>query len=216
MDQEIILKTTDFVKHKLTDAESGHDWLHIERVYQNALQLIENTFCDRTVVLIAVLVHDLNDSKFQKGKETEILDEISSFLLNTGLSPEKLEHIKTIIHNMSFRHSFGNSIDKSLEFQIVQDADRLDAIGAIGIARAFSYGGFKQRPFYTENTAVIQHESSTSYQKSKAATINHFYEKLLLLKDQMNTEKAKAIAAQRHQFMLDFLAQFETEKTGKG
>ncbi len=215
MDQEIILKTTDFVKHKLADTESGHDWLHIERVYQNALQLIENTSCDRTVVLIAVLVHDLNDTKFQKGKETEILEEISSFLLKTGLCPEKLEHIKTIINNLSFRHSFGNSIDKSLEFQIVQDADRLDAIGAIGIARAFSYGGFKQRPFYTENPAAIQHESSTSYQKSKAATINHFYEKLLLLKDQMNTEKAKAIAEKRHQFMFDFLAQFEAEKTGK-
>ncbi|HOI31991.1 MAG TPA: HD domain-containing protein, partial [Bacteroidales bacterium] len=157
MDQEIIAKTRAYVKQKLSGAESGHDWLHIERVYQNALQLIKNIPCDETVVLIAVLVHDLPDSKFQKGNENEILDEIGRFLLNSGLSPQRLDHVKTIINHMSFRHSFDKDISKSIEFQIVQDADRLDAIGAIGIARAFSYGGFKQRPFYDENIAVVQH-----------------------------------------------------------
>ena len=215
MDQEIIIKTTEFVKQKLSGAESGHDWLHIERVYQNALQLIAKTPCDKTVVLIAVLVHDLHDTKFQKGKEHEILDEISQFLTRLGLSAEQLDHIKTIINNMSFRHSFDYNSDKTIEFQIVQDADRLDAIGAIGIARAFSYGGHKQRPFYEAAAEPIQHSSGESYQKSNAATINHFYEKLLLLKDKMNTNQAKAIAEQRHQFMLDFLKQFEAERSGK-
>ncbi|MDN5349443.1 MAG: uncharacterized protein PWQ54_839 [Bacteroidales bacterium] len=215
MNFELIAQTKTFVQQKLAGAESGHDWLHIERVYQNALQLLENHACDQTVVLIAVLIHDLHDSKFQAGKEEEILNEIKNFLKNNGLDSDRIEHITTIINGISFRHSFDNQIPKSIEFEIVQDADRLDAIGAIGIARAFSYGGFKQRPFYDDNLPSIQHKSSASYQKSNAATINHFYEKLLLLKDQMNTEKAKAMAEKRHQFMLDFLAQFESERTGK-
>ncbi len=215
MNSELIAQTKNFVQQKLAGAESGHDWLHIERVYQNALQLIESHPCDQTVVLIAVLIHDLHDTKFQAGKEEEILNEIINFLKNTGLDSDRIEHITKIINGISFRHSFDNQKPKSVEFKIVQDADRLDAIGAIGIARAFSYGGFKQRPFYDDNLPLMQHESSESYQKSNAATINHFYEKLLLLKDQMNTEKAKAITEKRHQFMLDFLTQFEAERTGK-
>lgn len=215
MNQLLIEKTREFVKQQLQNAESGHDWLHIERVYQNALQLIESTTCNKTIVLVSVLVHDLNDSKFNAGKEQAILAETKTFLRNEGMPDNEISQIENIIENMSFRHSFHQEQEKSIEFQIVQDADRLDAIGAIGIARAFSYGGYKQRAFYDESLPAIVHKSSESYQNSKAATINHFYEKLLLLKDQMNTEAAKQLAAKRHQFMLDFLKQFEAEKTGK-
>lgn len=211
----LLEKTREFVKQQLQNAESGHDWLHIERVYQNALQLIESISCNKTIVLVAVLVHDLNDSKFNAGKEQAILSEIKTFLKHEGMSEKEIAQVENIIENMSFRHSFHQHEKKSIEFQIVQDADRLDAIGAIGIARAFSYGGYKQRAFYDETLPAIAHQSSDSYQNSKAATINHFYEKLLLLKDQMNTPAAKLLAAKRHQFMLDFLNQFEAEKTGK-
>lgn len=215
MNHLLLEKTREFVKQKLHNAESGHDWLHIERVYQNALQLIESTACNKTIVLVAVLVHDLNDSKFNAGKEQAILAETKTFLRNEGMHENELLHVENIIENMSFRHSFHQEQEKSIEFQVVQDADRLDAIGAIGIARAFSYGGYKQRAFYDDSKQASAHKSTASYQNSKAATINHFYEKLLLLKDQMNTEAAKKLAEKRHQFMLDFLKQFEAEKTGK-
>jgi len=208
-------KTCEFVKQRLQNTESGHDWLHIERVYQNALQLIESISCNKTIVLVAVLVHDLNDSKFNAGKEQAILAEIKTFLRNAGMLEEGISQVENIIENMSFRHSFHQQKEKSIEFQIVQDADRLDAIGAIGIARAFSYGGYKQRAFYDETLPAITHQSSDSYQNSKAATISHFYEKLLLLKDQMNTPAAKKLAEKRHRFMLDFLKQFDAERFGK-
>lgn len=214
MNQLLLEKTHEFVKQQLQNAESGHDWLHIERVYQNALQLIQSISCNKTIVLVAVLVHDLNDSKFNAGKEQDILAETKTFLRETGMIENEILQVENIIENMSFRHSFHQGQEKSIEFQIVQDADRLDAIGAIGIARAFSYGGYKQRAFYDESQQSIEHQTSDSYQKSKAATINHFYEKLLLLKDQMNTPAAKKLAAKRHQFMLGFLTQFEAEKTG--
>ncbi|MBU1370372.1 MAG: HD domain-containing protein [Bacteroidetes bacterium] len=215
MEETLIDKTREFVIERLKNSESGHDWLHIERVFQNALQLCQNIACDRTLVLITVLLHDLNDSKFNAGREDEILVEIKAFLQKNGLSKTRIEAVETIIQTMSFRHSFEAQTEKSIEFQIVQDADRLDAIGAVGIARAFSYGGYKGRLFYADDQASTQHQSSASYQNSKAATINHFYEKLLLLKDQMNTAQAKKLAENRHQFMLQFLAQFEAEKTGK-
>jgi len=215
MNQLLRDKTREFVKQQLQNAESGHDWLHIERVYQNALQLIQSTSCNKTIVLIAVLVHDLNDSKFNAGNEQDILAETKTFLREAGMAEDEILQVEDIIENMSFRHSFHQLEEKSIEFQIVQDADRLDAMGAIGIARAFSYGGYKQRAFYDDSLQAIAHQSSDSYQNSKAATINHFYEKLLLLKDQMNTSAAKSLATKRHQFMLDFLAQFEAERTGK-
>jgi len=215
MKHQLLDKTREFVKQRLQNTESGHDWLHIERVYQNSLQLIESISCNKNIVLVAVLVHDLNDSKFNAGKEQAILAEIKTFLRNAGMLEEEISHVENIIENMSFRHSFHQQEEKSIEFQIVQDADRLDAIGAIGIARAFSYGGYKQRAFYDETLPAITHQSSDSYQNSKAATISHFYEKLLLLKDQMNTSAAKKLAEKRHRFMLVFLKQFEAERSGK-
>ena len=215
MKHQLLDKTREFVKQRLQNTESGHDWLHIERVYQNTLQLIKSISCNKTIVLVAVLVHDLNDSKFNAGKEQAILAEIKTFLRNAGMLEEEISQVENIIENMSFRHSFHQQEEKSIEFQIVQDADRLDAIGAIGIARAFSYGGYKQRAFYDETLPAITHQSSDSYQNSKAATISHFYEKLLLLKDQMNTPAAKKLAEKRHRFMLDFLKQFDAERFGK-
>ncbi|MDY0077728.1 MAG: HD domain-containing protein [Bacteroidales bacterium] len=215
MKHQLLDKTREFVKQRLQNTESGHDWLHIERVYQNALQLIKSISCNKTIVLVAVLVHDLNDSKFNAGKEQAILTGIKTFLRNAGMLEEEISQVENIIENMSFRHSFHQQEEKSIEFQIVQDADRLDAIGAIGIARAFSYGGYKQRAFYDETLPAITHQSSDSYQNSKAATISHFYEKLLLLKDQMNTPAAKKLAEKRHRFMLDFLKQFDAERFGK-
>ena len=211
MNSELIAQTKNFVQQKLAGAESGHDWLHIERVYQNALQLIESHPCDQTVVLIAVLIHDLHDTKFQAGKEEEILNEIINFLKNTGLDSDRIEHITKIINGISFRHSFDNQKPKSVEFKIVQDADRLDAIGAIGIARAFAYGGFKKHPIYDPFIKPICHTSFDAYKNSTAPSINHFYEKLLLLKDLMNTDAAKTIAEKRHKFMEDFLSQFYLE-----
>lgn len=215
MDHSLIEKTREFVKDKLRATESGHDWLHIERVYQNALQLTKSISCNKNILLVAALVHDLNDSKFNAGREDEILAEVKSFLGEAGMPEKEISQVEYIIENMSFRNSFQQELEKPIEFQIVQDADRLDAIGAIGIARAFSYGGYKQRPFYNESQQAIEHQTSDSYQSSNAATITHFYEKLLLLKDQMNTPAAKLLAEKRHQFMLEFLTQFEAEKSGK-
>ncbi|MCD0474225.1 HD domain-containing protein [Flavobacterium sp. EDS] len=211
---DLINKTIIFVKDKLNDAEGGHDWFHIERVYKNALLIAKNTPCDSTVVKLGALLHDIADSKFHNGDETIGPKTARLFLESEHVSEEIIAHVVKIIENISYK---GGNFEKkftSTELDIVQDADRLDAIGAIGVARAFHYGGYKDRTIYDPSIAPITNMTKEEYKKNNAPTINHFYEKLLLLKDKMNTETGKQIADERHRFMETFLSQFYAEWEG--
>jgi len=213
--QEILEKTILFVQKTLENAEAGHDWFHIERVFKTSNSINEQECGDALVVQLAALLHDIADPKFNNGDE-ELGPKIAvEFMASINVPKETIEHVKLIIQNMSFKNSFDNSSFSSKEMHIVQDADRLDAIGAIGIARAFTYGGFKNRVLYDPSILPEQHLNKNSYKNTTAPTINHFYEKLLLLKDMMNTTTGKTIAAQRHEFMLHYLEQFYQEWEGK-
>ncbi len=213
--EELVAKTTAFVRIELEGAEGGHDWFHIERVYKNALLIAENSpKCDFLVVKLAALLHDIADSKFNDGDEQVGPKKAQLFLESIGVAEEVVMHVVRIIENISFK---GGNFEKkfsSLELQIVQDADRLDALGAIGIARAFNYGGFKNRILYDPNVAPKMAMSKEEYKADNGPTLNHFYEKLLLLKDRMNTQAAKEIAQERHRFMELFLSQFYGEWDG--
>lgn len=208
---QIINNTILFVKNQLTHAEGGHDWFHIERVYKNALLIAEEEECDLTVVKLAALLHDIADSKFHGGDESVGPKTARTFLESQNVSEAIISHVIAIIENISFKGGNFEKTFSSKELEIVQDADRLDAIGAIGIARAFNYGGFKNRPIYNPNIQPKLNLSKEEYKNSEAPTINHFYEKLLLLKDKMNTETGKKLAKKRHDFMISFLSQFYTE-----
>ena len=208
-------KTILFVKEKLENAEGGHDWFHIERVYKNSLLIAKEEDCDITVVQLGALLHDIADSKFHDGDETVGPKTARTFLESQNVSQETIAHVINIIENISFK---GGNFEKkfnSKELEIVQDADRLDAIGAIGIARCFNYGGFINRPLYNPAIPPKLNMSKEEYKNSEAPTLNHFYEKLLLLKDKMNTKTGKKIAEARHQYMEDFLSQFYAEWEGK-
>jgi len=212
---EVIDNAIRFVKHQLENAEGGHDWFHIERVYKNALLIAKEEKCDLEVVKLAALLHDIADSKFHEGDESVGPKTAKTFLEAQNVKEETILHVIAIIENISFK---GGNFDQnfySIELAIVQDADRLDAIGAIGIARTFNYGGFKNRTLYNPEIAPNLSMSKEEYKKSEAPTINHFYEKLLLLKDKMNTETGKKIAKKRHDFMIHFLAQFYAEWDGE-
>jgi uncharacterized protein len=211
---DLISRTIQFVKQQLADAEGGHDWFHIERVYRNSLLIAQTEICDENVVKLGALLHDIADSKFHNGDETIGPRIAKTFLEREGVEESTITHVINIIDNISFK---GGNFEKkfhSKELEIVQDADRLDAIGAIGIARTFNYGGFKNRPIYDPAIAPNLHMTKEEYKSSAAPTLNHFYEKLLLLKDKMNTETGKQIALERHRFMEVFLAQFYAEWEG--
>ncbi|MFV8333200.1 HD domain-containing protein [Flavobacterium sp. GSP14] len=211
---DLIAKTILFVKEKLNDAEGGHDWFHIERVYKNAVLISKNEVCDTTIVQLGALLHDIADSKFHNGDETIGPRVAREFLESENVDEEIITHVVNIIENISFK---GGNFEKkftSIELSIVQDADRLDAIGAIGIARTFNYGGFKNRTLYDPEIAPIFSMTKEEYKKNDSPTINHFYEKLLLLKDKMNTATGKQIAQERHRYMEGFLAQFYAEWEG--
>jgi uncharacterized protein len=212
---DLINKTILFVKEKLENAEGGHDWFHIQRVYKNALLIAKGEACDETVVKLGALLHDIADSKFHGGDETVGPKVAREFLENEGVSETVISHVIQIIDNISFKGGKAEKTFSSIELDIVQDADRLDAIGAIGIARAFNYGGFKNRVMYNPQIAPNLHMTKEEYKSSHAPTINHFYEKLLLLKDKMNTETGKQIAQERHHYMEGFLAQFYAEWDGE-
>jgi uncharacterized protein len=210
----IIENTINFVKKQLENAESGHNWFHMERVYNNALLIAKEETCDLEVVQLAALLHDIADSKFHDGDETVGPKVARDFLTSKNVSEATINHVVKIIENISFK---GGNFEKkftSKELEIVQDADRLDAIGAVGIARTFNYGGFKNREIYNPDILPNLNMSKEEYKNSTAPTINHFYEKLLLLKDKMNTESGKKIAQQRHAFMETFLEQFYNEWNG--
>lgn len=213
--QGIIEKTIDFVKHNLEDAEGGHDWWHVYRVWKMAIQIAESENVDLFVVQLGALLHDIADPKFHSGNE-EIGPAIAvQFLRANRLDNAIIQHIDQIIRNISFKNSIESKTFKSNEMDIIQDADRLDAIGAIGIARTFHYGGHKGFSIYNPLIKPKIYKNKQEYKNSEAPTVNHFYEKLLLLKDLMNTEKGKMIAEERHLFMENFLQQFFREWEGR-
>lgn len=209
--QNLIKETISFVKDKLKNAESGHDWFHIERVWKNSKKIAETENCNRLIVEMAALLHDIADSKFHNGNEEIGPETAMNYMNSLNLDKDSKLHIVNIIRNISFKGGHRHSDFNSIELQIVQDADRLDAIGAIGIARAFNYGGYKNRTLYDPDIKPDMNMSKEAYKNSSAPTINHFYEKLLLLKDLMNTEGGKKLAAERHLFMEQFLDQFYKE-----
>ncbi len=211
----IIKNTIAFVKEELRDAEGGHDWFHVERVYNNALLIAKKEPVNLLVVQLATLLHDIADSKFFGGNETIGPARAATFLESQNIDVIIINHVIKIIENVSFKGGNFKTAFSSLELKVVQDADRLDAIGAVGIARTFNYGGFKNRALYDPNILPNLNMTKEEYKNSKAPTINHFYEKLLLLSEAMYTQTAKNIAKERHDFMELFLEQFYAEWKGE-
>ncbi len=209
--QAHIDETADFVRNRLAQAEAGHDWWHILRVWNHVKLLLQHEKADRLVCELAALLHDIADSKFHGGDETIGPRIAGEFLDDIGVKSKVVIHVQHIIRNVSYKTSLGTVAFHSKELEIVQDADRLDALGAIGIARAFHYGGFKNRELYNPGIPPNPNQNKEAYKNSKAPTINHFYEKLLLLKDKMNTVTARRIAEERHRFMEQYLEQFYRE-----
>lgn len=212
--KELIDNTIAFVKETLKDAEGGHDWWHIYRVWKSSINICKKEKANELVVQLGALLHDIADSKFHGGDETVGPAMARSFLKKQSVEEEVIAQVIDIIENISFKGGFGKANNKSLELMVVQDADRLDAIGAIGIARAFNYGGFKNRAMHDPTVKPQNYKNKEAYKKSTTPTINHFYEKLLLLKDKMNTAAGKKMAAQRHEFMQLYLKQFYSEWEG--
>ncbi|MEN8732428.1 MAG: HD domain-containing protein [Bacteroidia bacterium] len=210
----IIQKTITYVKQELANAEGGHDWWHIERVWKTAKQIAKSERVDVLIVELGALLHDIADSKFNGGDETIGPRKAREFLATQDVSSEVIDHVILIIENISFKGGKEAQKFKSPELDVVQDADRLDALGAIGIARTFNFGGFKNREIYNPTIPPNLHMTKEEYKKSTAPSINHFYEKLLLLKDLMNTATGKAMAQQRHDYMEGFLEQFYKEWEG--
>lgn len=211
----IIENTISFVRESLHNAEGGHDWFHIQRVFNNAKLIAETENADLFVVKLGALLHDIADSKFHNGDETLGPKIASEFLTTQEVSSEVTTHVVNIIENISFKGGNETQQFRSLELDIIQDADRLDALGAIGIARTFNYGGFKGRSLYNPKIKPDLEMSKEAYKASTAPTINHFYEKLLLLKERMNTGTGRKIAEQRHRYMEHFLDQFYAEWNGE-
>jgi uncharacterized protein len=208
----MIQRTISFVKEAFAGAEGGHDWNHTERVWKMTRYIREKEGNgDLLTIELAALLHDISDPKFNGGDEEEGSRLASKFLEDQGLDRERIRNVAEIIQHVSFKGGQRQGLHNTIEFRIVQDADRLDAIGAIGIARAFNYGGFKNLPIYDPSVPLREYEDSGAYYKSKAPTINHFYEKLLKLRDLMNTETGRSLAAERHDFMLQFLERFYRE-----
>jgi uncharacterized protein len=220
---QILQNTIAFVKETLKGAEGGHDWFHTHRVFLNAKLIAKDEEpVDGFVVSLGALLHDIADSKFHNGDETIGPKVAREFLEKQQVSATIIEHIENIIKYISYKSSLsadrgGNFKQgfRSKELDVIQDADRLDAIGAIGIARCFNYGGFKNRELYNPEILPNQDMTKEEYKHASSPTINHFYEKLLLLKDSMNTKTGKRIAADRHRYMEQFLEQFYAEWNGE-
>jgi len=213
--EEIISQTIDHVKQTLTNAEGGHDWWHIHRVWKTARHIAAAEKADELVVALGALLHDIADSKFHNGDETIGPRMAREWLQSLQVEEQVIAHVVNIITHISFKGGNHHQPFKSKELDIVQDADRLDAIGAIGIARAFSYGGFKNRLLHDPAVPANLNMTKEEYKNNNAPTINHFYEKLLLLKDRMNTETGRKMAQQRHEFMESYLKQFYGEWEGE-
>lgn len=210
-EQQIVQATKDFVRHSLKQAESGHDWFHIQRVVKNAREIAAGEEVDLFVVELGALLHDIADSKFYNGDETVGPRVAREFLQKQEVKKDIIAHVENIIRFISFKGGNEKQTFSSPELNVVQDADRLDALGAIGIARTFNYGGFKGRPLYDPSIRPNLNMTKDEYKASTAPTVNHFYEKLFLLKNRMNTASGRKLAEKRHQFMEDFLEQFFEE-----
>lgn len=214
-EREIISITAAYVKKELQGAEGGHDWWHIERVWNNAKLISQSEPVNIFIVELAALLHDIADAKFHNGDENTGPEKAKRFLEKLTVEKEIITHVENIIRNISFKGGNFAPDFNSPELAVVQDADRLDALGAIGIARAFNYGGFKNREIYNPTVLPDMKMTRDVYKKSTAPTINHFYEKLLLLKERMNTATGRKLAEDRHRFMEIFLEQFYLEWNGK-
>lgn len=211
----ILDKTIHFVKKTLDGAEAGHDWFHIQRVYHNALRINAVENAEPMRVSLAALLHDIADSKFHNGDEEIGAMLAGDFMRSIQIEAAVIEDVQEIIRNMSFKASLGGTTYYSQELAVVQDADRLDAMGAIGIARAFTYGGYKNRILYDPAIPPEKNLDKNAYKNSASPTINHFYDKLLRLKEMMYTDTGKKMAEGRHEFMLVYLDHFYAEWTGK-
>lgn len=211
-EKEILKQTSDFVREKLEGEGTGHDWWHIYRVWQNAKAIALEEGGNGFIIELAALLHDIADHKFHNGDESVGPRVATEFLLGLEVSQVVIDSVIQIMDEISFSKGM---LPSSLEGRIVQDADRLDAIGAIGIARAFAYGGYKEREIYNPDIPPTEYATKEEYKKNTNPTLNHFYEKLLLLKDLMNTPKGKAMAQERHVFMQNYLDQFHLEWDGK-
>ncbi|MFN3491861.1 MAG: HD domain-containing protein [Anaerolineales bacterium] len=212
--EQIIQKTAEYIKQEFSNDSSGHDWWHIYRVWKNALAINQQEKADSFIVQLAALLHDLDDWKFNESEDDTPL-RAKGWLDSCSVEISIADKVCEIIKHISYKGAGVENKMNSLEGFIVQDADRLDAIGAIGIARAFAYGGYKNRMMYDPEAQPQMHKSFEEYKNSQSDTINHFYEKLLLLKDRMNTQTAKRMAEQRHEVMVKFLYDFMKEWEGK-
>lgn len=208
-DQEKILKIEDWVKQKSLNETTGHDWYHLKRVENLAKDLLKYEEADDFVVIAAALLHDLADDKLVENVD-KAMEQIEMFLFQLNVSEERVTTIMDIIKTISFKGGHGEPLT-TIEAKIVQDADRLDALGAIGIARTFQYGGAKGQAMYDPTMSVREEMSAEEYRQGKSTSINHFYEKLLLLKDYLNTDRAVQLAKEREDFMRLFLKQFYKE-----
>jgi uncharacterized protein len=208
---QVLEQTAEHVRQLLAGDSSGHDWWHIERVRAMALAIGRGEGADLYVVELAALLHDIADWKFHGGDDALGPQRASEWLAGLEVEPAVIEHVAEIVRQVSFKGAQVATPMRTLEGQVVQDADRLDAIGAIGIARAFAYGGHAGRALYDPDVPAEGHASFEAYKKNSGPTINHFHEKLLLLKDRMNTGTARRLAEGRHQLMVDFLQQFHAE-----
>ena len=213
MSQAVIEKTRRFARSFFEEDGSGHDWWHVYRVWNMACKLADAEGADRTIVEIAALLHDVADWKLNDGGEDHGIQTIRN-LLAGDLDSQTVDTICDIISRVSYKGAGVATPMETLEGQVVQDADRLDAIGATGIARAFAYGGNKGRLIHDPDQKPVMHDSFEAYKNNKGPSVNHFYEKLLLLKDRMNTPTARAIALERHRFMEHYLEQFFGEWDG--
>ncbi|PKP29883.1 MAG: phosphohydrolase [Bacteroidetes bacterium HGW-Bacteroidetes-16] len=213
--QQLIDRTVEFVKQRLAGAEGGHDWWHIVRVWNLSKTIGKLEGVDMLVVELGALLHDIADAKFNDGNETLGPEMARQFLVDQGVDQLIIDKVEAIVRDISFKNTFGSEVQRTIELDVVQDADRLDAMGAIGIARTFNYGGYQGNVMYDPHLPPRVNMTKEEYKKGKSTTINHFYEKLLLLKDTMNTATGKRLAEERHQFMLTFLETFCQEWEGK-
>ena len=212
--KKLIEKTRLYVEKEFADDGSGHDWWHVYRVWSIAKKIAQKENAAQTIVELAALLHDIADWKFNDGDESAGPRQVAAWLNKNGVDPGLVDEVCEIISTLSYKGAGVATPMRTIEGKIVQDADRLDAIGAVGIARTFAYGGNKNRLMYHPEEAPVMHESFDHYKKNKGHTINHFHEKLLLLKDRMNTESAKKLAEQRHLFMKNYLDRFHKEWDG--
>jgi uncharacterized protein len=212
---DIVEAAADHIRGLLAGDSSGHDWFHIERVWKTAVTIARGEGADLFVVELAALLHDIADWKFHGGNEDAGPQAAREWMMGFGVPKPTIDHVCEIIASLSFKGAGVATPMSSLEGQCVQDADRLDAIGAVGIARAFAYGGHKGRAMYDPAVPPTPHDSFGAYKKNAGPTINHFYEKLLLLKDRMNTAAGQKLASERHEFMERYLEQFFAEWKGE-